>query len=71
MTGSRSNVLLRLLASIVSDITEHIRFIVMSPDTVSMIVRKSGMEIIKINGKETTGNLYYDRDILLLLKLEP
>lgn len=44
----------------------------MSPDTVSMIVRKSGMEIININSNnKTTGNLYYDRDILLLLKLEP
>lgn len=53
--------------------------IVMSPDIVKTLVKKAGFVIVKSNiiveqsdgqpPTSTTGNLYYDRDILMLLKL--
>ena len=42
----------------------------MSPDIVKTLVREAGFEIVKSNyyTGEATGNLYYDRDIVLLLR---
>ena len=42
----------------------------MSPDIVRTLVREAGYEIIKSNYYmgEAKGNLYYDRDIVLLIR---
>ena len=44
----------------------------MSPDIVKTLAREAGYDIVRYNyhtsGAPATGNLYYDRDIVLLLR---
>lgn len=74
MTDSRGKKSLKSLVFIVRFIFKMLIMpIVMSPDIVKKIVNESGFEIVKSNMDNSdfskVENLYYQRDILMVLKL--